>query len=189
MKVKTYSDFVSFAEPDDLGNAYFFEQGLNDTDIARITDHSRNTSINELLHRSHVSRLSLDNDTEWLYKKVGDMAAKANEILWDFSLAGMSEALQLEEYSASDEDNSHWHFDMGRGPSARRKISVVIQLTDPAEYTGGDLQLQLDGESHSIKKGKGYVCLFPSYLVHRVTPVTKGNPQFLVLWVSGAPFR
>jgi PKHD-type hydroxylase len=36
---------------------------------------------------------------------------------------------------------------------------------------------------------KGTVIMFPSYLLHRVTPVTKGVRKSLVLWVGGTTFR
>jgi PKHD-type hydroxylase len=38
-------------------------------------------------------------------------------------------------------------------------------------------------------KEKGAVVMFPSYLMHRITPVTKGVRKSLVLWVGGNTFR
>jgi PKHD-type hydroxylase len=80
--------------------------------------------------------------------------------------------------------------DMGGGNSITRKISIVVQLSDPDEYEGGELQIQTGSESYiSILKKKGAVTLFPSYMRHRVTPVTKGVRKSLVLWVGGSTFR
>jgi PKHD-type hydroxylase len=74
------------------------------------------------------------------------------------------------------------------GPrKARRKLSLVCQLSDPSEYEGGELQINT-GEIFTPEKQKGTVILFPSYLLHRVTPVTKGTRRSLVLWIEGPAF-
>ena len=74
-----------------------------------------------------------------------------------------------------------------------RKISVTAQLTDPEEYEGGDfeiknlwgtMELPIDPEV----KNKGTILVFPSMLLHRVTPVTKGKRQSLVQWYNGPDF-
>ena len=36
---------------------------------------------------------------------------------------------------------------------------------------------------------QGSVIVFPSFVWHRVTPVTKGTRYSLVLWTCGQPFR
>ena len=38
-------------------------------------------------------------------------------------------------------------------------------------------------------RGKGVAVLFPSYMMHRVSPVTKGTRKSLVLWVGGEHYR
>ena len=81
-----------------------------------------------------------------------------------------------------------WHQDFGGLLS--RKLSLVMQLSDPEEYEGGELQIMVGGEKPiSINKQKGLVVVFPSWAVHQVTPVTKGLRQSLVAWVSGPNFR
>ena len=87
---------------------------------------------------------------------------------------------------SEDEGYYDWHVDMGPG-KANRKLSLVCQLSDPSEYEGGELQIHT-GQIHTVEKKKGLVVIFPSYLLHCVTPVTSGKRQTLVLWIEGPPF-
>jgi PKHD-type hydroxylase len=80
-----------------------------------------------------------------------------------------------------------WHQDFGGGIS--RKLSMAVQLSDPSEYDGGALQVMTSGEPQSIPKKRGMIAVFPSYILHQVTPVTRGSRQSLVAWVSGPPFK
>ena len=77
---------------------------------------------------------------------------------------------------------------MGPDETSSRKISIVVQLSDPLEYEGGELQISDGGTNRVCEKTKGTIIIFPSYLLHRVTPVTKGTRRSLVLWVTGPPF-
>ena len=72
---------------------------------------------------------------------------------------------------------------------SRRKISITVQLSDPSEYEGGDLQIKINAGQSDTPKGLGNVVIFPSYLLHRVTPVTKGLRRSLVLWITGPAFK
>jgi PKHD-type hydroxylase len=70
-----------------------------------------------------------------------------------------------------------------------RKLSIVVQLTDPKDYKGGELQLFEGGDPIVITKQQGMVTLFPSYMLHQVTPVTKGMRHTLVAWIGGKNFK
>ena len=71
-----------------------------------------------------------------------------------------------------------------------RKFSIVMQLSDPSEYEGGDLELWFGGNAPiQGPRGKGVGVLFPSYAMHRVTPITKGLRKSLVLWVGGSHYK
>ena len=67
-----------------------------------------------------------------------------------------------------------------------RKLSISIQLTDPTKYEG-DLNLYWS-DAVTMKKNKGSLFIFPSYMLHEVTPVTKGENS-LVCWVNGPQFK
>ena len=67
-----------------------------------------------------------------------------------------------------------------------RKISFSLGLNDADEYEGGELVLNLGSKSiHSYRLSKGEVLIFPSYILHKVTPVTKGFRKVIVGWGVG----
>ena len=66
---------------------------------------------------------------------------------------------------------------------------MVVQLTDPEEYEGGELELCLGGEPFVVPKEQGTLITFPSYNLHRVRPTIEGTRHSLVGWVTGRPFR
>ena len=53
----------------------------------------------------------------------------------------------------------------------------------------GELELRFGKDPITIGKERGLIALFPSYTMHRVTPVTKGTRYSLVAWVSGPAFK
>jgi PKHD-type hydroxylase len=81
-----------------------------------------------------------------------------------------------------------WHVDVGGGVLSTRKISIVIQLDHPTDYEGGDLILKRGAGDEPVFKQKGSVVMFPSYMLHRVTPVTGGLRRTAVLWATGPHF-
>ena len=76
-----------------------------------------------------------------------------------------------------------------------RKLSMIIPLVDGNEYEGGDFEINLNNPENdnnivSIKEAKikGTIIVFPSFVWHRVTPVTSGTRYSLVIWNLGKPF-
>ena len=78
---------------------------------------------------------------------------------------------------------------------------MTCQLTDGSEYEGGELEFDYrDYEPHTRKEDKhlkkckeilpkGSIIVFPSFVWHRVKPVTKGIRYSLVAWHLGHPFK
>ena len=143
--------------------------------------------VNPSIRRSQVSWLGNTPDTEWVFRKLGDVAAKLNAQYYRFDLTGFGELVQLTQYDQSENGMYGWHQDYGGGIS--RKLSLVLQLTDPAGYEGGNLQVMTTGNPVNVRKQRGLIAAFPSFVLHQVTPVTQGNRQSLVAWLSGSPFR
>jgi PKHD-type hydroxylase len=79
--------------------------------------------------------------------------------------------------------------DFGAGEISHRKLSLTVQLSDPAHYEGGVLQFMLNQKIVDAPKERGTVIVFPSFMMHRVTPVERGVRRSLVGWVSGHPYR
>ncbi len=148
---------------------------------------------------SHITWLS----EKWIYDEIHPYVHASNRnanwnFEWDFS-----EAAQFTNYKL----NQHydWHCDSwDKGYSKDkgvnyegkvRKLSTICSLTDPSEYEGGELEFQFRNNDdptiiHPCTEvmGKGSIVVFPSFLWHRVKPVTKGTRNSLVMWHLGKPF-
>ncbi len=133
------------------------------------------------------SWIGYDKKTEFIYRKLGDVVVRVNALHFGFNLTGFVEHFQYTSYG-SNNDHYEWHMDKGPNLVAPRKLSLVLMLSDPNEYEGGELEF-LPGMNVTVADNKlGRIFLFPSWLLHRVTPVTKGIRKTLVVWVSGPKF-
>ena len=70
-----------------------------------------------------------------------------------------------------------------------RKLSVVVQLCDPNSYEGGVFEFGGGPVAPKEFATQGSVLVFPSYLSHRVTEVTKGTRYSIVSWAEGPRWR
>ena len=66
---------------------------------------------------------------------------------------------------------------------------MVIQLSEPDQYEGGQLQLNPAGNFVDAPMERGTAIFFPSFVLHRVAPTTAGLRYSLTQWVHGNPFR
>jgi PKHD-type hydroxylase len=144
-------------------------------------------TVDTSIRRSNVSWLSNTPDTHWVYERLAHVASTLNSESFNFDLMGFGEPLQLTNYNESDNGMYGWHQDYGNKIS--RKLSMTVQLTDASEYEGGNLQIMTTGIPNNVRKQRGLIAVFPSYVLHQVEPVTKGSRQSLVAWISGVPFR
>ena len=129
-----------------------------------------------------------DAGTQALQAKLGRLVQDVNKDVYHFDLAGFGEALQFTRYENIG-DTYTWHQDLGIGSTSCRKLSVVVQLSDPATYRGCDLQIYREGEPAAVERSQGTVLIFPSWTLHRVTPLEAGVRYSLVAWIGGEPFR
>lgn len=139
------------------------------------------------IRRSHISWMEKTSDNAWVFQKLSHIASSLNSQHYRFDLTGFGEPLQLTNYDQSEHGMYGWHQDYNAQIS--RKLSLVLQLTDPSNYEGGNLQVLTDGQPRNVRKQRGLVTVFPSYTLHQVTPVSSGSRQSLVAWISGPAFR
>lgn len=144
--------------------------------------------VNENVRRSELNWISKDKDCAWVFERLAHVVSSLNADYFGFELTGFGEAIQLTNYHEARQGNYTWHQDFGV-KNASRKLSVVLQLSDPRDYEGGELQILLGKEPTSIQKKRGLITVFPSWTLHQVTPVVKGTRQTLVTWVSGPAFK
>jgi PKHD-type hydroxylase len=139
------------------------------------------------LRKSSVMFIDNTPENDWIYSKLAGFAMNSNNERYWFDLLGFHQRLQLTRYTEGD--FFEWHLDFGAGEISARKLSMTVQLSDEVEYEGGDLQFMINEKIVTAPRKKGTLIIFPSFIIHRVTPVTKGVRQSIVGWVSGPPFR
>jgi len=139
------------------------------------------------VRRSTVDWVANTPENGWLFAKLSGVAADLNAQFYGFDLFGFGEALQLTNYSHEDHGMYGWHQDFSSGVS--RKLSLVLQLSDPSEYEGGNLEIMAGSAPLPVTKQRGLIVAFPSFSLHQVTPVVRGTRQSLVAWASGPAFR
>ena len=125
---------------------------------------------------------------EWIYNRLQQAIERANNQFWNFDLVSMPEPIQYTEYYGGG-GHYDWHMDIGPGALSIRKVSITVQLSSHDEYVGGDLQFLQGPEPTNAPKKLGTVVIFPSFLLHRVSPVISGTRKSLVLWSGGQCYR
>lgn len=127
---------------------------------------------------------------EQLQMRLWQFANIANVERFRFNVMQVSD-IQYTEYHAKDKGHYDWHEDvlwLNNERDLDRKLSVTVQLSDSDDYEGGDFEIRDVALPQRDLRKKGTVLVFPSYLEHRVTPVTKGVRKSLVTWFEGPPW-
>jgi PKHD-type hydroxylase len=141
------------------------------------------------VRRSSVAWITNNDQTGWIYDRLAFVGRQINAKFFGFDLYGFLEDFQYTVYVEEEESHYTWHIDMSPTSPAQRKLSLVLQLSDPADYEGGDLQTMQKPEPSVVDKKRGLIAAFPSWTLHRVTPVTKGVRHSLVVWICGPAFK
>lgn len=105
---------------------------------------------------------------------------------WNYAIDGL-EPVQIARYK----ERGHYgeHIDTGVPVNNRqRKLSCALLLNDPKEYEGGVLQIN-EADNKTPICSVGSIVVFPSFVKHEVTPVTKGVRYSAVMWATGPTFR
>ena len=144
-------------------------------------------------------------DDRWIYKEIHPYVRQANTNAgWNFEW-DWSESCQFTKYKLNQFYD--WHcdswpkpYDKPESPNSHskiRKLSVTVSLSDETEYEGGDFEFDFrsseDGSNQPQVckeiRPKGSVVVFPSFVWHRVKPVTSGTRYSLVMWNLGWSFK
>lgn len=149
---------------------------------------------------------------QWIWNTIHYYIEEANKNAgWNFDW-DYSESSQFTKYKGTKKQHYGWHTDSWPEPYSMenenqnlkgkiRKLSCIVNLSEPEDYVGGNLQFDLrnnhdyeDNENPNIInadfiKPRGSIIIFPSFVWHRVTPVTKGIRYSLVNWCVGWPWR
>jgi PKHD-type hydroxylase len=172
--LKKFEDYIYELDEE---NFIHNEFGFNDEHSGVVYEKYRDCEIHFLDQESDLSKI------------VFSIFDEVNTEFYEYDIEYKSE-VQLIKYYPGGEYN--WHCDYGLAPKkdSFRKLSISIQLSDPWEYTGGELELvDYGNRTHVLPKDRGIFVVFDSKVPHRVRPVTAGQRISLVGWANGPKLR
>ena len=150
-----------------------------DLGLAKVgTDEER---IDETIRKTVIGFFS---GGSWVSSICDRYAHQANKSAWNFHISGQQEP----QFTKYEKDQFYdFHEDSSKFENNMRKLSLTISLSNPDTYDGGEFEF-FDGTKPDIKD-QGTVIVFPSFVRHRVTPVTRGIRYSLVNWFVGKQFK
>ena len=106
---------------------------------------------------------------------------------WNYALTDI-QRIQIGRYVDGGHYDYHRDEDLPNNKKINRKLSAVLFLSDPKDYEGGIFEVEeLEGQIDKMPQGS--IIVFPSYVKHRVTPVTNGERYTAVAWAIGPAFK
>lgn len=201
METEDFNDICFFGARDvndaskQLLNFYWFKNGFSKEECEQIVTTAQKFyeqvggttfGAGSDFRKSTVRWLTPSSKTQWIFEKLKNFVKEANSI-FTLDITGFTEYLQFTEYEGAGTKYGY-HVDVGPR-NWHRKLSIVVQLSDPSEYQGGDLNISTGGNVMTPEKDLGNVIIFPSILQHEVLPIISGNRYSLVSWVSGPAWR
>ena len=183
----------------DFADYTWFTNFFNTEEVERIRalwseENAKNAEVNNAgkeetrdeLRKSRIMFIK-PGDNDWIYDKLAQACIQTNANRYKFEILGFQTELQLANYSNTD--FFEWHMDFGAGDISNRKLSISVQLSDSDEYEGGDLQFMINQNILNAPREKGTAIIFPSFALHRVTPITSGSRKSIVGWIAGPPYK
>ena len=182
-------------------NYYWFQEGFTAEELTAIEELTQNLDfvagtteagdMDSEVRNSRIKWVPFSPENKWIYDRLGEYTSEANKEMFQFDIDYMPENIQYTEYYGNQNGGYDWHMDIGSsGGMNLRKISITVQLSDSDEYEGGDLQLWSGGSTPmTAPRGKGNVVVFPSFMLHRVTPVISGTRKSFVIWLGGGHYK
>ena len=143
-----------------------------------------------------------DKHSWWLFNELEKCVIEANIRMFQFDIQYVTDHLHYVIYPTPNVPDKtgqtreqggylDWHMDIGKGAVNHRKLALTVQLSDPKDYEGGVFQCWFGGGGKFIDlpREKGDVLVMPTFVMHNVSPITKGERRALVFWTGGEPFR
>ena len=158
------------------------------------------TDTEQEARKSTIAFINPNDENMWIFDRLLWVADKINERFYRFDLNGF-DAFQYTVYDGDEQEPGKydWHMDTILGTDKplnmieTRKLSMSLILSSPDDYEGGKFQIQSGSPDEekciTVEQVRGRVIAFPSFMIHRVTPVTEGIRKSIVVWVEGPKFK
>ena len=174
-------------------NPVYLSEGFTHEECDRIVELESKLTIKESGIQRDIDRSGFRKSqhgwihvpgNEWMYEKMESIIMTMNQEFFKFKI-DKCEHFQYTIYKETG-DHYNWHYDSEQvSGQYLRKLSVSVQLSDPSEYEGCELEIH-NAQLFSFPNNKGDVIIFPSSLLHRVTPLISGVRRSLVVWAVGS---
>lgn len=139
------------------------------------------------LHKSKRQKLRGEPDG-FPFDNIRTITKQANDEIYDFRLLGIIDQDFPQVYRYEEGDYYNFHIDLS--PMATtRKISFIINLSDPSTYQGGEIEFLNTDTSNSGLNDQGSILIFPSFLPYKISKVTSGHKDIIIGCIHGAVFR
>jgi len=140
---------------------------------------------------SQIKMHFVNEDNAWIFERIKASIEEANEHIYDFDLTGF-DSIQYAEYrDTGDKYDFHsdiWYRNAPINAFLHRKLSFILPLN--SDYEGCDLEFMIEsGKPEIAEQTPGKLLIFPSWLLHRITPLVSGTRKSLAGWVAGPKFR
>lgn len=145
------------------------------------------------IRKSNVQFYERNLETQWIFERFNSIIETINERYYGYDLNGYRD-FQYTEYRGDESGEYNWHQDMLHGPNTfnyTRKLSMILCLSEPEkDFVGGQFEINTGNQEFpelvDVKRGR--MIFFPSYIIHRVKPVTSGTRKSIVVWITGPKF-
>ena len=188
----------------------YWNNVFSDIELAKVTEYCDGVGVEQSVtfnkgtetqtvdhsYRKSQSRFHDCNDSNnWIFEKLLAAMDSANKMFFQYDLVGFD---NFQYTSYSDSEYYHYHtdtfygeFPIDKNTHLSRKLSASLIISDQADYDGGEFHICLGdpNKPHILNQRKGTMLIFPSNILHRVTPVTRGVRKSIVVWTLGPKFR
>jgi PKHD-type hydroxylase len=152
-------------------------------------DLSGRRAVYDTIRITNVAWIERRPETAWLTARLEQIVLRLNDQFFGYELYGLAESFQYTVYHGGEGGHFDWHKDHGNTREEPRKISLSLQLSESAAYEGCELEFHSGDTVQAAPKKRGTLIAFPSYVLHRVTPIVSGIRKSLVIWAAGPEFR
>ena len=187
--MESYAYWENFLTEDEV-RFLAYHQSFQSPHTATVGGQSDSNGVNLNVRRTNVGWVNFSPEHQHIWHKIANAFSKVNSQFFHINITGLYEEMQLTEYSSSFEGHYGWHIDGNIADcNVPRKLSMVLMLSDPSEFEGGELQVNPGGGEVTLEMKQGRAWFFPSYVLHRVKPVTKGVRKSAVVWAGGEQWK
>jgi len=194
--------YFSDITPQEQSEWWFYEKNvIDESTICKIENYLEgkdlisNQEMNDVydknIRSSEIYWMHQEGDEDELmpiYTEVAYKMRQINDCMWKYRVNGW-EPFQYSQYDESYSGHFNWHIDVhpkfNVDDPDPRKISFSVGLSNINDYDGGDFMIKIDRNEKVFKLDRGDVIAFPSWMLHKVSPVTRGMRRTLVGWGNG----